>query len=174
MIHAEERTPGNRHFTQQGRLWVNFLGHCFLLPLSSQAVDISVNGCTVPDTAFQNLPLYWLVRLAAHCSVLNWVWGERERINRNAKEGSLKQATAQCSWFWSDCIITGDLSMEPAFAQAGSKIIMSVGVVGEPNISEGNLIGVVLGIIQWLVLCYFPWAIVKETCLTSVTTMGFS
>lgn len=46
--------------------------------------------------------------------------------------------------------------MEPAFAQAGSKIIMSVGVVGEPNISEGNLIGVVLGIIQWLVLCYFP------------------
>ena len=119
--------PGQQALTQLGRLWVNFLEHCFLLPLSSQAVDISFSVCTVPHTAFQNLPLCWLLRLAAHCSVLNWAWGKEQRVHRNAKEGSLRQATpSQDSCFWSDCIITGDLSMEPGFAQDGLKIIMSV------------------------------------------------
>lgn len=109
--------PGQQALTQLGRLWVNFLERCFLLALSSQAVDILVNVCTAPHTAFQNFPLYQLVRLAVHCSVLNWAWGKEERVHRSAKEGSLRQATpSQDSCFWSDCIIIGDLSMEPGVA----------------------------------------------------------
>lgn len=177
MIHAEEHTLGNRHLHSWADR-VNFLERCFLLPLSNQAVGISlVNVCTVPHKALQNLPLYWLVKLAACSSVLNWAWGEEERVHRNAKEGGLRQAApSQDSCFWLDCIITGGLSMEPGFAKDGSKIIMSVMGNGRTKHQWRQLDWSCAGDNTLVGATFFslPWAIVKKTSLASIITLNFS
>lgn len=95
MIHVEEHTLGSRHL-RSWEGWVNFLEHCFSLPLSSQAVHILVNVCLVPCTAFPNLLLY--CQWDWQCTALPKLsMGKRGKCSEKSKGGLSEVGLL---WIW--------------------------------------------------------------------------
>lgn len=173
MIHVEEHTLGNRHLHSWAD-WVNFLERCFSLSLSSQAVDTS--QCLPGATYSLSKPPPVLVsETGSALRFLNWARAKEEKRKEFREEQRAKEGFPRQDCFGSDCIITGDLSMEPGFARHGLKIIVSVMGSGRTehqwrerdwNYIRDKVVGAMF--------ISFPWGIVKETSLVSITTMSFT
>lgn len=140
MIHVEGHTVGNRHLHSQTG-WVNFLECCFSLPLSSQAVhrQLMFAWCHVQPFQTSSSTGLWGWQCAA---LPELSMGRRGRMESSEKsKGGLHEARLLL-WI-----------------RLHYHMVWRLGwvlrVVGELNTSEGNVTGVISGVILCLVLPLF-------------------
>lgn len=160
MFHAEEHTLGNNghlHSQADCELISLSVASFFLFPARLWIYcSVSAQCNTQHPKAFP-LAGEW----DWQCTALLWTeQGGKERAHGNAKQGRLRETTPlHGSCFWSNCVITGELSTEPAFAQDGLKINARYGYWENQTPVKGT----------WLQLCqgsYSGWCYVLFSSLS--------